>query len=63
MKKGDTVTIFFIKISEDRDQPRAIGEIISTSSGMHLCILFVSFSRVKLQEEGTFVEVKDPEGS
>jgi hypothetical protein len=63
MTKGDTVTIFFIKILEDRDQPRAIGEIISTSSGMHLYILFVSLSRGKLQEEGTFAEVMDPEGS
>jgi hypothetical protein len=44
MTKGDTVTIFFINISEDRDQPRAIGEIISASSGMHLYILFVSLS-------------------
>jgi hypothetical protein len=26
------MTIFFINILEDRDQPRAIGEIISTSS-------------------------------
>jgi hypothetical protein len=63
MTKVDTMTIFFIKISEDRDQPRAIGEIISASSGMHLYILFVSLSRVKLQEEGTFAEVMDPEGS
>jgi hypothetical protein len=44
MTKGDTVTIFFIKISEDRNQPGAIGEIISTSSGMYLYILFVSLS-------------------
>jgi hypothetical protein len=42
--KDDTMTIFIIKISEDRDHPRAIGEIISTSSGMHLYILFVSLS-------------------
>jgi hypothetical protein len=42
--KDDTVTLFIIKISEDRDQPRDIGEIISTFSGMHLYILFVSLS-------------------
>jgi hypothetical protein len=63
MTKGDTLTIFFINISKDRDQPRAIGEIISTSLGIHLYILFVSLSCVKLQEEETFVEVIDPEGS
>jgi hypothetical protein len=44
MTKGDTVTTFFINISEDRDKPGAIGEIISTSLGMHLYILFVSLS-------------------
>jgi hypothetical protein len=44
MTKGDTVTIFFIKISKDKDQSRTIGEIISASSGMHLYILFVSLS-------------------
>jgi hypothetical protein len=44
MTKCDTVTIFIIKISEDKDQPRTIGEIISASSGMHLYILFVSLS-------------------
>jgi hypothetical protein len=31
MTKGDIVTIFFIRISKDRYQPRAIGEIISSS--------------------------------
>jgi hypothetical protein len=44
MTKGDIVTTFFMKISEDRDQPSAIGEIISTPLGMHLYILFVSLS-------------------
>jgi hypothetical protein len=44
MTKGDTVATFFMKMSEDRDQPGAIGEIISTPSGMHLYILFVSLS-------------------
>jgi hypothetical protein len=41
MKKGDTMATFFIKMSEDRDHSVAIGEIISTPSGMHLYILFV----------------------
>ena len=63
MTKGDIVTIFFINISEDRDQPRAIGEIISASPSIHLYILFVSLSWVKLQEEGTFNEFMDPERS
>jgi hypothetical protein len=44
MKKGDTVTTFFMKISEERDHPGAIGEIISAPSSLHLYILFVSFS-------------------
>ena len=42
MTKGDTVTTFFMKISEDRDQPGAIGEIISSPSGMHLYIYILS---------------------
>jgi hypothetical protein len=40
-----------------------IGEIISTLSGMHLYILFVSLSRGYLQEEGTFAAIMDPEVS
>jgi hypothetical protein len=40
--KGDTMNIFFIYISDDRDDPGSIGEIISTSSGIHLYILCVS---------------------
>jgi hypothetical protein len=28
IQKGDTVTTFFMKMSEDRNQPGAIGEII-----------------------------------
>jgi hypothetical protein len=51
MKNGDTVTTFFMKISDDKNQLGAIGEIISSPSGMHL------------QEEGTFAEVMDLEGS
>jgi hypothetical protein len=44
MTKGDTVPTFFMQMSEDRDQPGAIEEIISTPSDMHLYILFVSLS-------------------
>ena len=44
MTKGDTVAIFFMKMSEIRDQLGAIGEFISTLLGMHLYILFVSLS-------------------
>jgi hypothetical protein len=33
-----------VKMSEIRDQLSAIGKIISTLSGMHLYILFVSLS-------------------
>jgi hypothetical protein len=41
MKKGDIVTIFFMKISKDRDQPCAIGEIILAPSDMHLYIYYL----------------------
>jgi hypothetical protein len=41
IQKGDTVTTFFMKMSEDRDQPGAIGEIISAPSGMHLYIYYL----------------------
>jgi hypothetical protein len=44
MTKGDTMTTFFIKMSEDRNQPGAIRENISAPLGMHLYILFVSLS-------------------
>jgi hypothetical protein len=38
IQKGDTVTTSFMKMSEDRDHPCAIGEIISAPLGMHLYI-------------------------
>ena len=41
IQKGDTVTTFFMKMSEDKDQPCAIGEIISAPSGMHLYIYYL----------------------
>jgi hypothetical protein len=41
IQKGDTVTTSFMKMSEDRDQPCSIGEIISTPSGMHLYIYYL----------------------
>jgi hypothetical protein len=44
MTKCDTMTTFFMKMSEEKDQLGAIGEIISSPSGMHLYILFVSLS-------------------
>jgi hypothetical protein len=44
MKKGDTIATVFMKMSEIIDQLGAIGEIISTLSGIHLYILFVSLS-------------------
>jgi hypothetical protein len=44
MTKGETVATFFMKMSEYKDQPSAIGELISAPSCMHLYILFVSLS-------------------
>jgi hypothetical protein len=41
IQKGDTVTTFFMKMPEDRNQPGAIGEIISAPSGMHLYIYYL----------------------
>jgi hypothetical protein len=39
---GNTkVTTFFMNMSEDKDQPCAIGEIISAPSGMHLYIYYL----------------------
>ena len=41
IQEGDTVITFFMKILEDKDQPGAIGEIISAPSGMHLYIYYL----------------------
>jgi hypothetical protein len=43
MTKGYTVNIIVMKISEDRDQPVDIGEIILAPSGMHwyICYLYI----------------------
>jgi hypothetical protein len=64
MTKGDTVTIFFIKISENVDQPGAIGEIISSASSMHFYIYYVYHCHEgNCRRKEPFVEVMDPEGS
>jgi hypothetical protein len=46
IQKGDTVTTFFMTMSEDKNQPGPIGEIILAPSRMHLyiyiiCIIFM----------------------
>jgi hypothetical protein len=41
IQKGDTVTTFFMKMLEERDQQGAIGEIISAPSGMDLYIYYL----------------------
>jgi hypothetical protein len=62
--KGDTVTTFFMKISEDRDQPGAIREIISAPSGMHLYIYYLYHCHEgNCGRKEPFVEVMDQEGS
>jgi hypothetical protein len=64
MTKGDTVTTFFMKISEDRDQPGAIGEIISAPSGMHLYIYYLYHCHEgNCRRKEPFAEVMDQEGS
>jgi hypothetical protein len=64
IQKGDIVTTFFMKMLEDRNQPGAIGEIISASSGMHLYIYYLyHFHEGNCRKKEPFVEVMDPEGS
>jgi hypothetical protein len=64
IRKGNTVTIFFMKISEDRNQPGAIGEIISTPSGMHLYIYYLYHCHEgNCGRKEPFAEVMDPKGS
>ena len=48
IQKGETLTTFFMKMSEDRDQPGAIGKITSAPSDMHLYIyiIFIIVMRV-----------------
>jgi hypothetical protein len=63
IQKGDTMTTSFMKMSEDRDQPCTIGEIISAPSGMHLYIYYLFHcheGNCRMKEH--FVEVMDPEG-
>jgi hypothetical protein len=58
------VTTFFMKVSEDRDQPGAIGEIISTPSGMHLYIYYLyDCHEDNCRRKEPFTEVMDQEGS
>jgi hypothetical protein len=41
IQKGEIVTTFSMKMSEDIDQSCVIGEIISAPSGMHLYIYYL----------------------
>jgi hypothetical protein len=53
-----------MKMSEDRDQPCAIGEIISAPSGMHLYIYYLYHChKGNCRTKEPFAEVLDPEGS
>ena len=53
-----------MKMSEDRDQPCAIGEIISAPSSMHLYIYYLyHYHEGNCRTKEPFVEVLDPEGS
>jgi prolyl oligopeptidase PreP (S9A serine peptidase family) len=40
-QKGDTMTTFFMMMSEYKNHRGAIGEIISAPSGMHLYIYYL----------------------
>jgi hypothetical protein len=63
MTKDDTMTTFFMKISEERDQPGAIGEIISAPSGMHLYIYYLHHFHEDNCKRNLFAKVVDREGS
>jgi hypothetical protein len=64
IQKGVTMTTSFMKMSEDRDQPCAIREIISAPSGMHLYIYYLYHCHEgNCRTKEPFVEVLDPEGS
>jgi hypothetical protein len=64
IQKGVTMTTSFMKMSEDKDQPCAIREIISTPSGMHLYIYYLYHCHEgNCRTKEPFVEVLDPEGS
>jgi hypothetical protein len=58
------VTTSFMKMLEDRDQPCAIGEIISMPLGMHLYIYYLyHYHEGNCGTKEPFVEAMDPEGS
>jgi hypothetical protein len=64
IQKDDTVTSFFMKMSEDKNQPGAIGEIISAPSCMHLYIYYLYHCHEgNCRRKEPFAEVMDPEGS
>jgi hypothetical protein len=64
IQKGNTVTTFFMNMSEDRNQSSVIGEIISAPSGMHLYIYYLYYCHEdSCRRKEHFVEVMDLEGS
>jgi len=64
IEKGYIVTASLMKISEDEDQPCAIGEIISTPSCMHFYIYYLChFHEGNCRMKEPFVEFMDPKGS
>jgi hypothetical protein len=63
IQKGDTMTTSFMKMSEDRDQPCSIGEIISAPSSMHLYIYYLYHCHEgNCRTKEPFAEDMDPEG-
>jgi hypothetical protein len=64
IQKGDTVTTFFMKMSEDRNQQGAIGEIVSVPSGMHLYIYYLHHCHEgNCRRKEPFSKFMDPKGS
>jgi hypothetical protein len=64
IQKGVTMTYLLHEDVKDKYQPCAIGEIISTPSGMHLYIYYLYHSHEgNCKTKEPFAEVLDPEGS
>jgi hypothetical protein len=62
IQNGVTMTTSFMKMSEDKDQPCAIGEIISAPSSIHLYIYYLYHCHEgNCMTNERFAEVLDPE--
>ena len=64
IQKGVNMATSFMHMSEERDQPCFIREIISAPSGMHLYIYYLyNYHEGNCRTNEPFAEVLDPAGS